>query len=52
MSGAMTDWLNAERMRVQTPDGWTGPTKLVVCDTVHDFRPGIMLELPCRARPT
>jgi hypothetical protein len=52
MSGAMTDWLNAERMRVQTPDGWTGPTKLVVCDTVHDFRPGIVLELPCRARPT
>ena len=26
--------------------------KLVVCDTVQEFRPGIVLELPCRARPT
>ncbi|HUE44743.1 MAG TPA: glycosyl hydrolase family 65 protein [Aestuariivirgaceae bacterium] len=44
--------VNAERMRVHTPDGWTGPTKLVVRDTVHAFRPGTVLELPCRARPT
>jgi alpha,alpha-trehalase len=44
--------VDAERMRVRTPDGWTGPTKLVVRDTVHEFRPGIVLELPCRARPT
>lgn len=43
--------VDAEHMRVNTPDGWTGPTKLVVRDTVHAFRPGIVLELPCRARP-
>ena len=52
MSGAMTDRLNAERMRVHMPDGWTGPTQLVVRDTVHAFRPGTMMELPCPARPT
>jgi alpha,alpha-trehalase len=35
--------VDAERMRVSTPDGWTGPTKLVVHDTVHEFRSGIVL---------
>jgi alpha,alpha-trehalase len=44
--------VDAERMRVRTPNGWSGPRKLVVGDTVHAFRPGIVLELPCRARPT
>jgi alpha,alpha-trehalase len=44
-------WLGLDvdrvRMRVTTADGWTGPTKLVVRDEIHDFRPGIVLELPC-----
>jgi alpha,alpha-trehalase len=44
--------VDAERMRVSTPNGWTGPRKLVVHDTVHEFQPGIVLELPCPARPT
>jgi hypothetical protein len=52
MSGAMADWLNAERMRVHTPVGWTGPAQLVVRDTVHAFRPGTMMEPLCPARPT
>jgi alpha,alpha-trehalase len=41
--------MNRERMRLLAPDGWTGPTKLIVDRTIHEFRPGMVLELPCRA---
>ena len=41
--------VDRQRMRVTTADGWTGPTKLVVRNAIHDFRPGVALELPCRA---
>ena len=41
--------VDCERMRIVTPNGWAGPTRLVVRDTIHEFRPGIVLELPCHA---
>jgi len=40
--------VDCERVRVNTPNGWTGPTKLVVRDQIHEFRSGVVLEVSCR----
>jgi hypothetical protein len=38
---------SCDRLKVVAPDGWAGPNKILVRDTMYEFHAGEPLELPC-----
>jgi alpha,alpha-trehalase len=39
--------LTCDRMVVAAPDGWSGPDRIMIRDSWHDFGPGRRLEFDC-----